>query len=500
MYNILIAEDSKLILRDIERLIYRSGYEVTFREAFDGETALDILKEFQPDLIFTDIKMPVISGLELIQYAKKLYPQVKCVIISGYADFTFTHEALVLQVDDYVMKPVDMDQFHNILSRLVKEIDEIRIQREELMLSKVLQEEIEISNFIFPKGYLLTVVRAGLIQQYAAPLPRELLCENMEESDAGRFWVIGTKLYNEKVIIYDLENETYRDILEKNKYLLENLKKNYTRVNIICSEKLTDISQLYAQYLGLSGQLRKRILLDDCRVYEDVAESDMWETYVRQKEEVDIFKKRIELILRNRSAEGYKKEIKKRVVQWKENHYTVVLLRKYLTVLLEELFIAMEGNCPSMEEPGILADKILNENSQYDDLAENLLGYAEWLAEEKEEKIGVPIEFVQKLTDYMNSNVYRNLSLQDISDFFKISPSYICRMFKIYYGDSPISFYNKIKIEEAKRLLMEYRNMKVKDIAELLGFSDQYYFSKVFKQQYGVSPSVYKIQIEDDIT
>ena len=55
MYNILIAEDSKLILRDIERLIRQSGFDVTFREAFDGETALDILREFQPDLIFTDI-------------------------------------------------------------------------------------------------------------------------------------------------------------------------------------------------------------------------------------------------------------------------------------------------------------------------------------------------------------------------------------------------------------------------------------------------------------
>ncbi len=498
MYNILIAEDSKLILRDIERLIRQSGFDVTFREAFDGETALDILREFQPDLIFTDIKMPVINGLELIQCAKKLYPQVKCVIISGYADFTFTHEALVLQVDDYVMKPVDMDQFHGILSRLLKEIDEIRMQREELMLSKVLQEEIEISNFRFPKGYLITIVRVGLVQQYAAPLSRELLYAGVKESGAGKFWVIGTKLHNEKVIIYDLENETCKEIFEKNICLLESLKKNYTRINFICSGKLADISQLYAQYSGLSGRLRNRVLLDECHVFEDEVRSDVWETYIRQKEEVDIFKKKIELILKNHSAEDYRKEIRKRIAQWKEGHYTVTLLRKYLMALLEELFIAMEGNSPSMEEPGILADKILNDNSQYEDLAENLLEYSVWLTGEKEEKMGVPIEFAQKLTDYMRTNVYQNLSLQDISDYFKTSPSYICRIFKIYYGDTPISFYNKIKIEEAKKLLTEYRNMKVKDVAEVLGFSDQYYFSKVFKQQYGVSPSVYKLQLEDN--
>ena len=108
------------------------------------------------------------------------------------------------------------------------------------------------------------------------------------------------------------------------------------------------------------------------------------------------------------------------------------------------------------------------------------------------------MELVQQLTEYMRQNVYNNLSLQDVAAHFEISSSYICRIFKIYYSDTPISFYNRIRIEEAKKLLEEYQNMKVKDIAELVGFSDQYYFSKVFKQQYGVSPSVYKTQLENN--
>ena len=83
MYKFLVAEDSKVILRDIVHLINEAGYDSVIKTAYDGETALELLKDFEPDIIFTDIKMPVIDGLTLIQKAKALYPGVKSVIISG---------------------------------------------------------------------------------------------------------------------------------------------------------------------------------------------------------------------------------------------------------------------------------------------------------------------------------------------------------------------------------------------------------------------------------
>ena len=83
MYRILVAEDSKAILRDIVHLIQEAGYEMEIETAYDGEMALEILRKFAPDIIVTDIKMPVINGLALIQRAKEAYPGVKCVIVSG---------------------------------------------------------------------------------------------------------------------------------------------------------------------------------------------------------------------------------------------------------------------------------------------------------------------------------------------------------------------------------------------------------------------------------
>ena len=86
--------------------------------------------------------------------------------------------------------------------------------------------------------------------------------------------------------------------------------------------------------------------------------------------------------------------------------------------------------------------------------------------------------------------------MQDISDEFNISSSYISRLMKMYYNNSPMDYYNRLKIEEAKILLSRNPDMLVKDIAEILGFNDQHYFSKVFKMQYGLSPVDYKNKVE----
>ena len=71
MYKFLVAEDSKVILRDIVHLINEAGYDSVIKTAYDGEAAAELLKDFEPDIIFTDIKMPVIDGLTLIQKARR---------------------------------------------------------------------------------------------------------------------------------------------------------------------------------------------------------------------------------------------------------------------------------------------------------------------------------------------------------------------------------------------------------------------------------------------
>lgn len=497
MYKILVAEDSKPIMRDIVRLIRKENEDISIETAYDGEEALEMIEKFEPDIIFTDIKMPVMDGLTLIQKAKKICPSVKCVIISGYTDFTFTHEALVLQVDDYVMKPVDEEQFKKLMLRLLKEIDDLRICRTESVMQQILQEEKLIPEKSLPNRYSLSLVRVGIFQQYAAPLSRELVSEVQKEVRvSGRVWIINTKLNSEKLIVYDREDDIPEErIMLWNRKMLEKLREKYTRVNIICSGEREEIGNLGRQYTELSNQLGRKVMLDEVNVFKERSGAEDHREYIRQREEMDLFRTRMGRILKNRSEEDYQKEITRRIKDWKKMQYPVVVLRKFLTALLDEMLIAEAGNARFAEEPGTLADRLINDCASYGELEKHLLEYGDYMTETREERPGASVEMAQELVEYMRINVYKNLSLQDMAQHFDISSSYICRLFKMYYSDTPISYYNRIKIEEARTMLTDYPNMRVKDIAEMLGFSDQYYFSKVFKQQYGVSPLVYRSQI-----
>lgn len=500
MYRILVAEDSKLIQRDIVRMIKEGIYNAEVETAYDGETALDILKKFRADIVITDIKMPVIDGLTLIQRAKSMYPDIKCVIISGYADFTFTHEAMMLQVDEYIMKPVDEKRFRTLMEKLSGETDRIKKQRAEYIMQQFLQGQPAQTGDSMPERYVLALVRVGIFQQYAGPLSRELLKELAAKVKVtSDMWIVNTRQNSEKILIYEYKNETMDHIVLWNRKILEELEKQYARVNIMCSEKLKNISELEGQYTDLANRLGRRVRLNKNSVYQDVPRAEERREYLRRKGEVDVFRKKAERILKNRDRAAYKKEMSRSVRQWEKEDYPAVVLRKFVIALLDEILLAEVGDSHLAEEPGTLTDRMLNDCLSYDELEKRILEYGDYIAGTDSEKPGVSVEMAQKIIRYMQANVTKNLSLQDIAAAFDISASYLCRLFKVYYSDTPISYYNRIKIEKARQMLVEYPEMRVKDIAEILGFSDQYYFSKVFKQQYGVSPLVYKTQITGGI-
>ena len=108
MYSILIADDEKYVRQDIIRSVSWTdhGYFIV-GEASNGAQALEKIKELQPDVLITDIRMPLTDGLSLIERALKLQPNLHSVIVSGYEDFHYAREAIRLNVLDYLTKPID---------------------------------------------------------------------------------------------------------------------------------------------------------------------------------------------------------------------------------------------------------------------------------------------------------------------------------------------------------------------------------------------------------
>ncbi|MDQ6417852.1 response regulator [Paenibacillus sp. LHD-117] len=119
MYTVIIVDDEKFVRKGLIKMLdwESSGFQV-IDEAEDGEDALILLREKKPDLVLTDIRMPVLDGLELIHAAFEEKMETEFIIISGYNDFRYARQAMRYGVLDYVLKPVDQAEIKQALEKI----------------------------------------------------------------------------------------------------------------------------------------------------------------------------------------------------------------------------------------------------------------------------------------------------------------------------------------------------------------------------------------------
>ena len=123
MLHVVIADDENRICRLIRMLGHweQLGMQVDGM-ASNGPEAIDLLTKNHTDILITDIRMPGISGLELIAHARSLNPELRFIVISGYADFSYAQEAISLGVSGYLLKPVNEQELNDTLGKIASEI------------------------------------------------------------------------------------------------------------------------------------------------------------------------------------------------------------------------------------------------------------------------------------------------------------------------------------------------------------------------------------------
>ncbi len=141
MYKILIADDKKIERRGIMMLIKKFNLPFETAEAENGHEALDYIKDNNIDILFTDIRMPFMDGLELIAQAKELRPGIKSIIFSAYSDFEYTKRAIENKCDHYMLKPIDVDEFLEVMYKVVMELENKRqnLSEENEMIKNIIR-------------------------------------------------------------------------------------------------------------------------------------------------------------------------------------------------------------------------------------------------------------------------------------------------------------------------------------------------------------------------
>ncbi|WP_271629299.1 response regulator [Caldicellulosiruptor sp. DIB 104C] len=164
--KVLIVDDEPAAIKYLLTIFqeYSKDFEIA-DIAQDGEEALKKIEKSEPDIVITDIKMPLCNGLDLVSKAKINFPDIEYVLISGYKDFEYAQRAIREGVCDYVLKPIDVDSFVNLLNRLKEKIEKKYYDKQILLLKKIIADikidEKEIKKFLPWDKYFLCILREG---------------------------------------------------------------------------------------------------------------------------------------------------------------------------------------------------------------------------------------------------------------------------------------------------------------------------------------------------
>nr|NIP41411.1 response regulator [candidate division Zixibacteria bacterium]NIW43692.1 response regulator [Gammaproteobacteria bacterium]NIR62732.1 response regulator [candidate division Zixibacteria bacterium]NIS44803.1 response regulator [candidate division Zixibacteria bacterium]NIT52235.1 response regulator [candidate division Zixibacteria bacterium] len=142
-YKVFLVEDEIITREGIRDNVDwgAAGFEFC-GEAADGEIALPLIEETQPDVLITDIKMPFMDGLQLSKIVREHMPWIKIIILSGHDEFNYAQSAVKLGVTDYLLKPISAQDLRTVLKKLTTTLDREKQQREKL---KTLETRVEDS-------------------------------------------------------------------------------------------------------------------------------------------------------------------------------------------------------------------------------------------------------------------------------------------------------------------------------------------------------------------
>lgn len=155
-FSVFVCDDERLIAKNIARNIERCNpaFQVV-SITHNGEDALDSMKEYTPQILFTDICMPVMDGLQLIEEAQKICPLLRCVIISGYNDFEYAKQAIKFGVTDYLLKPVNSEELTTLLHILEHDLlsDQEHLQLDQPSKNYTTEELVDLAQKYIQKNY-----------------------------------------------------------------------------------------------------------------------------------------------------------------------------------------------------------------------------------------------------------------------------------------------------------------------------------------------------------
>ncbi len=491
MTSLLIAEDQEWTRKGLREMIERRQLEITeVIEAGNGLEALDALNERKIDIVLTDIRMPGMDGLLLSQHIKTCFPDTQVVILSGFNDFAYAQQALRSGVNEYLLKPVQPELLHDVLSSSIAAIHEARRYHDALqqMFCRQLFEasplEENACHELFLSRFEPTWKRVVFIPDTAPPLSDAAM--RQAQAALGDAGIHSAELRQAKSRILLLSSpspfaaEAMADAIARSDH-----SSSGDRLPIYsCSGLYTDLQTTWIKELESLLALHRLQDGDVCVEFRSSDNAsfntdDSMQLLLHAIEQHDIatLHKWQQAVFPDRIDNAEISRIGFRVLVWlHERMHTNASWQIGASFLLKPIQQAIRLSSHSPFRP---VGQWLREAIRHA-FEMTMLNY------EKKD-----IHLVQWCQSYIIKHINEDISLSRLAEKLHFSPSHLSNLFKQVTGQNYIDFVSGIKIERAKYYFTE-TNLRVQDVACQLGYTDNKYFSKWFRRYVGLTPSEFK--------
>lgn len=497
MYEILIVDDSVLDIDCITFLIKKHALPLGITTAANGLEALRLMKTADKyyDILFTDIKMPLMDGLELSQEARKLSPQTKIIIFSGYNDFEYAKTAITLGVHNYLLKPIVPADFVATINKLIHTLEGERRQEERMQKYSTLVKDHLL--WLVTNTAELWPDYTDMLENYSHLMLLEFNNEFFNgdgldfQSHLEEFLPFPCdylNLYPTRSLLFIRSGSAGRNqeeapLLSIAHSIGKLARERYHQKCYITFDALGDLYSIHRVYQNLENKMERRFFFPD----QEVFLPDYPGQPLTSPEYISIDLLSDDIRLQDyHSLELHLQEI----FDYLKNHNIHSLI--YVKYCFVEIMKKILNALPSASRPGIntLVEQVYS-SVNIQELISMTLKLSRQLSEEaQEDKNTVKIE---RIKQYIYQNYSTPLSLEEISSFFYISPNYLCSVFKKETGCNLIKFINDYRLKCARNLLIS-TEMKIHMIAEAVGFKNTSYFCQCFRNCYGKSPENFRLE------
>lgn len=524
----VIADDEIMVCELIARLVDWNALGITvIGKVFDGNTALDLILEKNPEIVITDIRMPPFDGIELIRRIRVAGLSTRFIVVSGHRQFEYAHSALKYGVRDYLLKPINQEELQNALSKITGEL-----RREQ-------QDQTKLENL------------ESQLSENASKMRQQFLLDLI----SGRFEPrgMGVAAFNE-TYCYSLNSDPLGLFIVKadcrNAHDMQCLPLVFERVLPVvrrtlmsactCAETAQSGSRLYC-FFQLPFEKRAGL----ASLYQAIA--DEFESVLSDFESFSLTVCPAHMVdtLEDmpRALEDAERSVCCRIVrtQLRVSQYLTLPCRParldsvfsvsqqnvFLSVLrtgerskieaaLRELFRPFLDHTLDCADPRMIYNLcrcILSLVQTHPDCAVLDFTETEWAFDNA---VSIPalveafvtntlgamqpyfnsiiaqnIRPVQLAIEYIDRHYSEPLSLDAISEYVHLTPPYLSQLFKKETGSTFIDYLTLQRMNRAKTLL-RYSECSVGEIAQTIGYNDAKYFSRVFTRSFGISPQKYR--------